>query len=75
MKIKTKFDIIKKIRHSKEGVSGNEIFFDSIKRHIFLHLSNFIYLINAFSSGYTNVILAEVIGYVFIVLAMFWHQK
>ena len=46
MKIKTKFDLLRKVKHSKEGISGNEIFFKDLKPLFLMHISNFIFFID-----------------------------
>lgn len=44
MKIKTKFDLLKKVKHSKEGVRASEVFLQSLKTPPFLLIVNFILL-------------------------------
>ena len=66
MKVKTKYDLIKKIKHSKDGVSGKEVFFNIFKDFIYIHLSNFVFFINGLLDGDLMIVLLNTIGYTFI---------
>lgn len=67
MKIKKEYDLFKKIRHSKEGLSAKETFIDAIKKTWFFHTYLFFSLLSGISlsviTGIPYFALIKIVGY------------